>query len=202
MTDVVFYGLTEYVGRTVGVFCVGLDLGDHVVAADGSVSVAYQSDVDGLFTADRIASVAAEGKDWGVLATRITISAVTYVVPACVGFRYGSRGQIPRPGAEGEIKSSQGSGLGKPRQVNQMAALLNSAVGVSFGVSFDEMIPAIFTDAAGAPLDHATMFSGVHQMSITPDRGKYDCELCWEITGAFPCVVVSITGFLHTEEPG
>ncbi len=197
-----FYGCVQHVGRTVAVFCVGLDLGDYVVDADGSVTAPYGSDVDGLFSAARIIACDAEGRDWGVLATTITIAAVDYVVPACVGFRYTSRAQLPRPGAEGEIKSSQGSGLGKPRQVNQIAALVDSAVGVSFGVSFSELTPAIFTDAAGAPLDHATMFSGVHQMSIIPDRGKYDCELCWEISGAFPCVVVSVTGFLHTEEPG
>jgi hypothetical protein len=90
--------------------------------------------------------------------------------------------------------------LAKPRNINQIGVLLDNAIGVSFGVSFDELTPAIFTDAAGAALNHATMFDGVHQMSIIPDRQKYDSEVCWEITNPYPATIVSLTGFVHTEE--
>ncbi len=207
-TQITFYGLWGLAGRTVTAWVIGLDCGDYSVSPAGTIQVPFGSDPDGLMTIANIQAVNGEGQDWGPLATQIDIyldadsSIHTYTVPAAVGFTFTSQGQLPRPASEGEIKSSTGSGLAKPRQINQIGALMNGAIGVSFGVSLQELTPAIFTDSAGTKLNYASMFSGVHQMPIIPDRGKYDCEICWQISRPYPCTIVAITGFLHTEEPG
>lgn len=202
-TTAIFYGYHGLAARTVGVFTCGLYVGSYVVAADGSVTVPYGADTDALFTLARIASYSGVG-GWGAVAKKVDahvgMTDFTYTVPCVVGFAYIPQGKLLRPLAESEIKSSQGGGLAKPRQVHQIGALLDGTIGVSFGPAFDLMTAAVLTDAAGAPLTHAAMFSGVHQMSIIPDRQKYDCELCWQVNGPYPCTIVSLTGFLHTEE--
>jgi len=204
-TSVTFYGLFNQVGRTVTVFCCGLDCGDYAVSASGTVTVPFGADVDGLFTITKVQSTDAEGLDWGPLATQVDIyldadsSIHTYTVPACVGFTYTSRGQLLRPIAENEVKSSRGSGLGKKRRVHKVGALLNGAIGIYWGTDFDSMTQADLRSDDGTLLDHATMFSGVYWDTIE-DNSTFDGMVAWEISRPYPCTVVSITSFMEMSD--
>lgn len=208
MTDAVavtFYGMTDIVGSTVTAFLTGLDCGDYLVASDGSITVPFRSDPDGLFTIARIQaqdhSDVASG--WGVLATKIDVyvggATHTYTVPCAIGFSYVSEGQVLRPAAESEIKSPQGSGLGKRRRNHQFAALVTNTVGTSFGTTFTNVTAANFTDAAGTSLDRSIMFSGVYWDTVVDDY-SFDGMLCWSTTRPYPTTIVSLTGFMQTQE--
>jgi hypothetical protein len=201
LTGVTFYGAMQYVGRTLTVYCTGLDCGDYVVQEDGSIIVPYLSDPDGLFTSARIIACSAEAKDWGPLATAIVISGVTYTVPAIAGFCYTSRGQGLRPLAQTDLKSQQGSGLGKMRRVHRIGALLNGTIGIYFGTDFNHMERAdLRNPTTDAVLNSATMFSGVH-WGLVEDSSSFDGMVCWEITRPFPATVVALTSYLDTSEP-
>jgi hypothetical protein len=198
VSGVTFYGCMQYVGRTVTVFCCGLDVGDYVVAADGSVVVPYGSDVDGLFNAALV--IATNAATWGPLATPIVISGVTYTVPAVIGFPFVSKGQLLRPLAEGEIKSTKGSGLGKEQRVHRVGALLNGTIGIYFGTDFSNVTQAeLRSPTTDIILDHATMFSGVHR-GVVDDGYDFNGMVCWQISRPFPATVVAITSFLETSE--
>ena len=202
-TNVVFSGLFGLEGRTVDVFCVGLDCGSYVVTTTGTVTVPFASDPDGLFTIARIQSMNGLSLDWGPLATKIDVyvsgAVTTYTVPACIGMTFTSKGQVLRPLAESEIKSSQGHGLGKKRRVHQVGVLLDEAIGVSFGTTFDNVVAATFRDAAGDAMDNNNVFSGVYWDTVT-DIPSYDGQVCWQITRPYPATIVSLTGFMQTEE--
>lgn len=86
-TGVTIYGYWPHIGKTLSVVLGGLDLGDYVVAADGSITVPYGSDPDGLFTADYLADLAASGADFGPLETgvqTVTVEPGLINVPATV----------------------------------------------------------------------------------------------------------------------
>lgn len=203
-TEIVFYGFDSLVGREVAVFCVGLDCGDFTVSASGTVTVPFQSDPDDLFTLARIQSVDAEDVDWGPLACDISIfidpTTVTYTVPCAIGFAYTTRGKVLPPRAMDDVRSPLGTGLGKTNRPHQYAALVDSAIGVSFGTDFDDLRAAQFVNLdTSAVLNSATMFSGVHWATI--DGGSsMDGSICWEISRPYPATIVALTGFIMTAE--
>lgn len=206
-TEVIFYGLSGLEARDVTVFCVGLNCGSYTVASDGTVRVPFGSDPDGLFTIARIQSVDAESLDWGPLACDIDIfldpGTTTYTVPCAIGFAYNSDAQMLRPADDAEIKSQRGDGLGKKRMVNEVAALLDATIGISFGTDFTQLTEVVLRESDGTPLDHATMFSGVYADTITDYSATgYDGEICWRISGPYPATVVSVSGYAHVEERG
>lgn len=123
-------------------------------------------------------------------------------IPAVVGFTYTSRGQIVRPAQQGETGSQTGPGEGKTRR-NHMASFLFSAAvygSVYIGTVFGKLRPANFKQAdATTPVPTTGLFTGVYWSTIE-DNYSFDGMIAWEITRPLPCTVVSITGFLHTQD--
>lgn len=204
MNGVTLYGLIRLAGRTVSVWLAGLDCGDYVVAANGSILVPYQSDPDGLLTAVYLIALNSD-EDWGPLAMTVDVitgfTIASIVVPCVVGFTYTSQGQVVRPQLESEIKSSQGVGLGKIRRLHQYGVLVDSSVAleVSYGTDFDNLLPADYRDKAGNLLNHATLYNGVFWNTLSDDY-SYDGMFCWQITRPFPHNMISLTGIMETSE--
>lgn len=208
------YGLQSKVGKTVQANIAGLDCGTYTVASDGTISVPYYSDPDRLLTADYLASAStdAPAQGWGPTACSFWVypsdSTLTKVtVSVSVGIPYQTRGQRVRPDAQDDAKAQQGSALGVTRRAYQFAALIVAGVNddLAFGTTFDNARTVSFKqlDANGAmtdtPLDHATIFSGVH-WSALDDAHTFNGQLYWQTSAPQPLVIASVSTFLDTEE--
>jgi uncharacterized protein YqkB len=80
-TSINFYGMTYLAGFTVSAWAGGLDLGDYVVAADGSITVPINSATNApLFTDAYLTALAASGEDFGGLGVFLNRS-VTVLQP-------------------------------------------------------------------------------------------------------------------------
>lgn len=74
-TNVVLYGLHYLIGKTVAVTAGGLDLGDYVVSASGTITVAFGSDAEGLFTAAYLQTLTSSGSTFNGLGVTIVNTA-------------------------------------------------------------------------------------------------------------------------------
>lgn len=206
-TNLVFYGLYDVVGVTLAAVICGLDCGDYVVAAGGTVTVPLQSDPDDLLTLAYMTAVSAAGPPaggWGPLSTPVRVIsggvAVDLTIPCLFGYAYTSKGQLLRPLSEQDTKSRTGPALGKMRRVHKVAALVDASVGVSFGTDFTNLFAADYRDAAGTPLTKETMYSGVYWSPSIEDASSFDGMICWQVSRPYPTTIVSLGGFFHTQD--
>ncbi len=203
MAGLTFYGFHSLIGYTVSAFVCGLDCQDYVVAADGSITVPYQSDPDGLFTAAYAINLAQNlpanilfWGNWGISGVNVTISGTTYNIPVAIGCTYTSQGQILRP--DEPAQGQNGPGPGKTRRNHWIAAKLVNAIsgGVSFGSDFGATLkPAYLPGDGTARFNGATLFSGVYQGPVI-DGPSFDGMISWQITRPLPCTVTSVSGFI------
>lgn len=207
-TAITFYGMHQFVGQTASVTIVGLDCGNYVVASDGSVTVPYESDPDGLLTADYLISRSADPPDpvygWGELAATFCVTSsgdvlTEVTLPVVVGFNFVSDGQIVRPMTSGEVKSPLGAALGKTRRNHMYGALLTSTQGISFGGDFTNLREAEFQTPDGAAYEMHTLFSGVWWDLCDDDYG-FDGMLSWRIARPYPATVAAVSGYIMTED--
>jgi hypothetical protein len=186
------YGLYPLAGKTVTVFAGGLDCGDWLVAADGTIAVALQG-----------ATLP------NPLLTSAFISSFSGAMPIVVGFTFTSKGQVLRPLQAAESGTRLGPSLGDTRRTNKLAVLLNNTQGISFGTSFTDSIGGTTSMKAlrlvtgggngAATLAANSLFSGVAWVPLT-DPYSYDSMLCWQITRPFPASITAIGGTVHTED--
>lgn len=207
-TDITFYGMGQFVGQTATVSIVGLDCGDYPVATDGSVTVPYGSDPDGLLTAHYLISLSATPPDptygWGELAATFYVTPpggelTRVILPVVIGFNFSSRGQVARPMSQDDIKSPLGSGLGKTRRNQMYSALLSQTQHIAFGGDFANLRAATFQTNSGVSYQFHTLFSGVH-WDILDDDYNFDGMLSWEVGRPYPALVAAATGFLSTQD--
>lgn len=203
MTDgLTITGGWQLINRSVAVMIAGLDCGNFVVAADGTLFVPFGSDPDGLFTPSYLNSVSDPRSTNPALVTfNITVGSdtITVYVPLLIGYAYASKGRLLRPGTEQETKTPQGPPLGKKRRTHRAAALLKGAQGISFTCDNNIFDLAKFTDAGGNVLTRDTLFSGVYRKEID-DNWSFDSMLSWQITRPYPCTIVALSGFIETNE--
>lgn len=184
-------GLWHLNGKTVQVFAGGCDCGDpgqgnpfsDFVVTNGSVFVPYGDGLSvgpgaGQFTADFVRT--------------LSLSQIV------VGFTYNSDGQLVRRNDPAETGARNGPALGKLRRNHRFAALLSNSLGVSFGATFDNLIPASFRKRDNiTPIDPLTTFSGVHQDTVADDY-SYDGMLCWRVSRPYPTIITAISGNIET----
>lgn|GEM_PF-2552997 len=124
-------------------------------------------------------------------------------IPAVIGFTYTSQGQIVRPAQHGETGAQTGPGHGKTRRNHMVSFLLSAGVYGTMSVGTvlvpAKMRPALFKQPNGDAYATTDLFSGVYWHTIE-DNYSFDGMIAWEITRPLPCTVVSITGFLHTQD--
>ncbi len=202
-TGLTFYGLNNRIGDTVAAFVAGLDCGDYVVAANGSVTVPYQSDPDGLFTAAYVINLANNPPGtiadwgWGNTAVTVEISSVAYTIPVAIGAVYTSQGQVVRP--DSMHPGQNGPGLGKTRRIHMFAAKLVNAVtnSLSFGSDFSTtLIPVKLPGNGKTAYNQTTLFKGVYWAPLKCDY-DFDGMVSWQIERPFPCTVASVSSFVE-----
>ena len=134
--------------------------------------------------------------DYGVLPTY-----ASNFIPAIVGYDYSSttQGQLLRPGTPQDAGAANGPPQGKKRRTNQFAALFQNTQAVSIGTNFSNMRPISFTTPGGTPYTVFQMFSGVWWDQLEDDY-SFDSMLAWQSNGPYPLTVVSISGFLETQD--
>jgi hypothetical protein len=203
------WGLYHLTGETVAVNLGALDLGDFVVAADGSVTVSLVVTVNqtaAWSAAELIAMNDQYGEGTMLIQVNPGTGAVFVNVPCVVGQAYVSQGQRLRLTTMQDAKTRTGPALGMIRRVHEYAALLENTVEISFGTSltptpagnmdpWDQIDPA-----TGSAIDVTAGYSGV--ITGHPnDAPGYDGMLCWQIVRPYPATVCSVTSFLETAEP-
>jgi hypothetical protein len=196
------YGLWPLNGKTVAAYLVGLDCGSR-----GRTDANVQTITDFTVSNGAIFVPFGDGVSQGCGDGLFTQALVTPFVgaaslPMVVGFPFTSDGQIVRPASPQESGSRIGPALGMLRRNDNMAAQLYGCVTqtISFGADFDHLLPAILTDKARVELTPQQLFSGVHRMPIE-GANDFDGMLCWRISRPHPAFVISVAGFLKTEEP-
>ena len=124
-----------------------------------------------------------------------------YNVPAVVGFDYSSttQAQMLRPGTAPEAGAANGPPQGKKRRANQFAALFQASQAVSIGTDFTHLFPIDFTTPGSTPYTVTQLFSGVWWDTLSDDF-SYDSMIAWQSTGPYPLSVVSMSGFLETQD--
>lgn len=186
-----FYGLWHLNGKTVTVWCGGIDVGDFAVA-NGAVTVPIDSDVAGLFTSAYLTSISSTTA-YGAKATLIDGPYGRLTVPTVVGFTYTSQGQMVRPDwQEGSLGTSQA----KPGRIHQLGGLLSGCQGISFGTDFTRLHSANFKTANGRALTALQLFTGVYWETVDDDW-NFDSMLCWQISRPYPAALASISGFIQ-----
>lgn len=193
-----FYGLWHLNGKTVTVWCGGIDCGDFTVA-NGAVALPIDYDIAALFTSDYLASISSTTA-YGAMSVSIDRTGTRYTVPAVVGFTYTSQGQLLRPDTIDEVRSPTGPGLAKPRRNHQFGALLSGTQGISFGTDFSKLRAAQLKSPGGTvALTALQLYSGVYWDTLADDY-SLDGMLCWQVSRPYPAAVVSMTGFMNTQD--
>lgn len=130
-----------------------------------------------------------------------TTSTQRFTLPAVVGFTYTTKGQIVRPATPQEAGAANGPAQGKTRRSHMFSTLLAGVVSgtLYFGTLFTNLRPAIFKSSGGVPLDTKTLYSGVHWNTLEDDY-SFEGGLCWQISRPLPAPVVSIGGFINTQD--
>lgn len=196
-------GLWSIPGAVVGVMIAGLDCGNYLVGSDGTVTVPFGSDPDGLLTGGYLNSVSNAADNSPALTSLVLTdgnsNTLTVYVPIVMGYVYSSQGRVLRQLGEAQTKTPEGPALGKTRRTHWWSGLFQGAQGVSIGTSFSKLDPVIFTDSGGNALTHDTIFAGVIAVPLTDNYG-FDSQLTWQITRPYACTIVSLGAFLETQE--
>lgn len=209
--DMKIYGLYHLYSAVtpvnLSVAILGVDLGDFLLASDGSVTVSLVATA-GQGAAKSAAQLIAADGDYGesnvVCSVKNGGAAVQTTVPIVVGLPFVAQGQRLRAIAADDTKTRSGSTLGMNRRAHQFAVLLQNCVEVAFGTKLTpsplgDMKPAVFTDDAGTAIASGTTFSGVYHDTLNDDY-TYDSMFCWVTVRPYPCTIVSATSFIETTE--
>lgn len=198
-------GLGQHVsGTKVSAFIGGLDCGDYTVDDNGTITVPFGSDPNGLFNVSYLASISQAGA-YGDFEAEFTFTnaggdSITVNVPVVIGFSYTSTGKMLRPATADQGKSAQGPLLGKTRRNHQFAVLLLNSQGVSFGSGdLSDVRLADFRDAAENKLTMDTVYTGVYHDALDDDY-SFEGGIGWQISRPYPCTVTAVAGFMETSE--
>lgn len=208
---VTFNGLWHLNGKTVSVFCCGLDCGDFYVT-NGQIMVPLGDGIENLFSLTFIeaqSGLPSSNAPGAIgLMTNIDVVGPTSAqvvrrlsVPAIIGFTYTSQGQCVRRVNPQEAGAANGSALGKTQRAHQFSALLANAVTdtVSFGTNFGHMRKANFRTKGQKSIPETQLFSGVHQDTLDDEYG-FNSMICWEIDRPLPLTVAAFGGFVNTQD--
>tara|TARA_R110000868_G_scaffold24342_2_gene96279 strand:+ start:7177 stop:11307 length:4131 start_codon:yes stop_codon:yes gene_type:complete len=123
-------------------------------------------------------------------------------VPIVIGYSYTTQGQILRPVTMANTGARNGPGFAKTRRTHKFGTLLHNCVtqSISFGTRFERLFPGIFAyDDIDRKYTQLQLFSGTYVNTIRDDY-SYDSMLCWEISRPFPATVLTIGGFIETQD--
>ena len=130
-----------------------------------------------------------------------TSSTQRYTLPAVVGYTYTTECITLRPADQRDTGSANGPAQGKTRRSHMYSLLLAGVVSGSLyiGTLFSKLRPAVLKTPGGIVLDSKTLYSGVHWDTLEDDY-NFEGGLRWKITRPLPAPVVSIGGFINTQD--
>ncbi len=190
-----FYGLHPLEGKIVTAHIGGLDCGDYVVGG-GYIDVPYGS-AEGELTYKYLSGLVTSGADFGDMACSIDNDAL--IIPAVIGFTYTSDGQGLRPIASADTGAQAGPGFAKLKRAASFGVLVQNAVKVSFGTSFNRMRPGLFRTKGQKPYTVTQPFSGIYWNALE-DEYSFDSQFCWRITRPYPFSMMAFGMFEKTED--
>lgn len=204
-----FYGLMPHAGATVSFTIMGKYIGDYLIGADGSVTVAFTT---GLTKTD--IGHAMEVTPQNALFTlpyyqsfHLDKNGITGVQEPAIlagrfygqfGYAYRRRGQMLRPAVNG----ANGPAFAKTRRNHKFAIYVVNANEVSIGDSFDDLraLPLTVTEVTNTTsLTNADFVTGVYRDDVESDH-DFDGGVCWEQTKPVPGGVLAVGGFLAIED--
>src|SRR5579859_4275351 len=202
MTDgVTITGGWQLTQRFVGVVIAGLDCGNFVVAADGTIFVPYGSDPDGLLTPSYLNAVSdPRSTNAALVSFSITVGSdtITVYVPVLIGYVYVSQGQTLRPKTEPVTKNPTGGVTGMKRRIYGWGASLTNTVGLQVGTTFSNTQPMPFYDLNQTNFTRDQMYTGI-VFSAANDSDSYDGQLCFQVTRPYPCTINTLTAYMDIE---
>ena len=201
------WGLYHLTSETVSVCLGALDLGDFVVAADGSVTVSLvvtANQTAAWSAAELIAMDDQYGENTMLTYLNPGTGAVFVNVPCVVGKAYVSQGQRLRLATQRDAKTETGDVWGMSRRTHMLSALLENTVQISFGTSLTpsptgNMDEAVLLVDGVTALAGGEAFSGVYQGTLE-DSYSFDSMLCWQINRPYPCTIMAVNSFMQTIE--
>jgi hypothetical protein len=207
MTDgVTLTGSWSLANRTVSVVIAGLDCGDYLAAADGTVFVPFGADAAGLFTPaylNQVSNPVSTNPALSALSITNTVlsETITVYVPVIVGLNCPSSGQVLRPVTENQLKTPPGPGVGKLHRAMAVGLQLVSTSAVDIGTSLSAVLPVPLLSSYpnGSVLAEDALFSGVTYV-VTLDNDSFDSQICWTVARPLPCTITAITTYLDTED--
>lgn len=210
-STITFYGLADYAGKTVTAWIAGLDCGDHVVSATGSITIPYGSDPDGLLTEAYLQGVSNTGGWLYTAPIDVTIGGVlTRVnVPCAVGATFTSQGRRLPSLAQEDSRTTTGPALGMTKRehaytllvVNTIGASAVATAGLTIGGSFDHQQPVIFqvSPEDQTRLSTVQMKTGWHE-DVLDATYTIEGGIAWQMTRPYPATIAAVSGFGKTEE--
>jgi hypothetical protein len=209
-TTLQIWGLSHLVGATVSVCLGALDLGDFVVAADGSVTVSLivTTNQSAAWSAAQLIAMdssTAYGECTMLIYVDGGSGSVFVNVPCVVGQAYVSQAQRLRLATVQDAKTTTGAALGMNRRTQMYSALVQNTVQITFGTS---LTPSPLGNMAAwdtkdpkteVALGGGAAYSGVIFGTIT-DGYTFDSQLCWQINRPYPATVTAISSFMQTNE--
>jgi hypothetical protein len=198
---VTFYGLTYLNGKIATVFAAGLDCGDYLVE-NGQITVP-------LGTKDNTTGYTFDTPQFNILQPKastfasnsVTVfaGAVQYKIPAVIGLNYQSKGQLCRPMMPIDTGTKNGPAFAKKKKTARYGIHLINSLGVQIGIGAENMVPVKIVSPSGNLPPYLSMYSGIVRESLQ-DTPSYDSMLMWITTRPFPATVVTIGGFISTED--
>lgn len=209
-TSLQIWGLGHLIGATVAVLLAGVDMGDYVVAADGSVTVTYGADASAKVTASYLTTNfptsggSYAGSDHDVVFNVYNgTDIVSVTVPVLAGLKYTATGQGVRPVLPEALYGGRGPSLGKMRRGHKYAMLVEGIQQVSVGTSTSNLTAASITDDGGLTpelvLDSDEIFTGVLVQPLA-DGPSYDTQIMWRVTEPHRFTVSMFSVFIEGEE--
>ena len=178
------YGYWAMIGNSLAGTFGALDMGDAVVAADGSISYPFTAATG--FTAQYVTDTLALQPD-----TRIN---------PVIGFAYTSQGQLLRPDHGNDAGARSGPAFGKKRRNHWFAVLLNRTQAMKFGTDFGSTLkPAKIATPGGTPIVQPTLFSGIYTDTITDDY-SFDGMISWQQTRPLPGQILAVAGYIEVHD--
>lgn len=194
-------GLWSHNGKTVQAYVCGIDCGEQISATgqyfvqdftvdNGSIFIAFGDGVSG-------------GPGLGKFTAAVVLPFVGQSLPAAVGFTYNSDGQLVRAVLPQESGARSGPALGKLQRHHYVAANLYGTMSraVSFGTSFDDLIPLVLNGADGeTEIAKPQLVTSVVARLPIEDDDSFNSMPCWRISRPWPAMINAVQGFEETKD--
>lgn len=176
-TGIKAWGFWAMIGTTLSGTFGTVDMGDAVVAADGSIVFPYTAN----FTAAYIASLQALDSD----------------ITPVIGSAYTSQWQLLRPDHAEDAGARAGPAFGKKRRNHWYAILLNRTQNMTIGTTFGTQYQIPLQDAGEHDVAASSLFSGIVSGTIDDDY-SFDGMICGQQTRPVPGQVLAVGGFIES----